>query len=221
MVKLHVKARQIRAKIAGVDLWSTWLRVTRTLRTSEVAHTLPHSPWQDMIWASCTICILISVCMLWSRRAVEAVRKRRCWIQIKSMPMRSWDDDDNSDQTEINVHVCDLSPADNEMGYGGLGQLQNEQEKRPSSMLNIATWDSNLREALGTIASTDSFPNRWWKIIRSHFNPLQPLVEGQEWHRRLAAATCRRMLPINKMAEVRKRRSTSTGATMAICVDTL
>ena len=35
MVKLHVKARQIRAKIAGVDLWSTWLRVTRTLHNGQ------------------------------------------------------------------------------------------------------------------------------------------------------------------------------------------
>ena len=36
MVKLHVKARQIRAKIAGVDLYSNWLRSMRTPHMSSI-----------------------------------------------------------------------------------------------------------------------------------------------------------------------------------------
>ena len=54
--------------------------------------------------------------------------------------------DASTDDTPVTVHVCDLGPVDNEMGYGALGQLQQQDESSTNNNLQIVTWDNHLRD---------------------------------------------------------------------------
>ena len=52
---------------------------------------------------------------------------------------------DKTQSSEINLHVCDLGPADNQIGYGPFAQLS----KVPPSFsqeVNVISWNANLRD---------------------------------------------------------------------------